>query len=366
MRIALLGDIALLGKMSITKNPKVNEYFSDIANYLQKFDFVVGNLETPFSVVHNKYGAKSAYICSDVENVITLKQLHVNAVCLANNHMFDFGKEGYETTKKVLKENGIDFFGTEGKEIRIERDNCKIIFSGFCCYSTNPLQCVNYNEYGVNAYNIKTAKDVLNRNKRDGYLNIMAVHAGIEHVNYPSLDHIRAARLLTNICPYVYYGHHPHVIQGVEEYNGSFIAHSLGNFCFDDVYTDASDMPLITLTENNRTGLIIELTIEKNNIREWREQVIYITKGRKMRLVEKIDDLIGYNASLANCEIDEAKYNERRNRIISSRIAERKAMRNISWYLKRLRPRYVQLFFDGRKNAKYFRENVKYYIENGL
>lgn len=135
----------------------------------------------------------------------------------------------------------------------------------------------------MNAYNIETVRHRLKANDADGYLNIVAVHVGIEHVNYPSIDHIMAARLLAEECPYVYYGHHPHVIQGIEEYKGSLIAHSLGNFCFDDVYTSATDSkPLVELTENNRTGMILELTIENNKVVDWKEQLIYIyTQSRQ-------------------------------------------------------------------------------------
>jgi poly-gamma-glutamate synthesis protein (capsule biosynthesis protein) len=156
MKIALLGDIALFGKMSVNENPKLNDYFAEVSEHLKSFDYVVGNLETPFSISQKINGAKSAYICSDVENVQILKQLHVNAVCLSNNHMFDYGKEGYETTKKLLENNSIEWFGAEGKELKIVNENNKIAFSGFCCYSSNPLQCVPYGKYGVNAFNVET------------------------------------------------------------------------------------------------------------------------------------------------------------------------------------------------------------------
>lgn len=363
MKIALLGDIALFGRMSVNENPKIAAYFSEIADYLKEFDYVIGNLETPFSVEKKTNGAKSAYICSDVENVKTLKQLHINAVCLANNHMFDFGKEGYETTKKILNENGIQYFGTEGKELHVEILGNKLAMSGFCCYTTNPLRCVQYGEYGVNAYSIPTAQKVLRDNKTKGYLNIMAVHAGLEHVNYPSIDHIRAARLLAKETPFVYYGHHPHVIQGVEEYNGSLLSYSLGNFCFDNIYTEASgDKPLITLTENNRHGAILELTIENNKVVGWKEQIIYNSKGEKMELVDNTALLKEYNNVVKNSEDNLPEYNEKRNKILSARIVDRKTMRNLQWYLKRLRPRYMRLMIDGRNNKKKFIENIKMYI----
>ncbi len=49
MKIALLGDIALFGKYNVNKNPDVYLYFEDVAKLLGKFDYVIGNLETPFA-----------------------------------------------------------------------------------------------------------------------------------------------------------------------------------------------------------------------------------------------------------------------------------------------------------------------------
>ena len=357
MRIALLGDIALFGRCTTI------DYFKEIGEYLSTFDYVVGNLETPFSAKKKTNGAKSAYICADPSSLVLLKVLHLNAVTLANNHMFDYGKEGYELTKSLLRENGIEWFGAEGKELFVEMVGNRIAFSGFCCYSSNPLKCVRSGEYGVNAYDLETVEMCLKKNDENGFLNIVAVHAGIEHVNYPSLDHVKAARKLADLCPYIYYGHHPHVIQGIEEYKGSLIAHSLGNFCFDDVYADASvEKPLVELTEDNRTGMVLELSIENNQITEWKEQVLYIpTKGR-LSLVKQYDKLNDYNSILKNCKEKSIEYEDNRSRLINQRIAERKSKRDINWYLKRLRPRYVQLMLDMRRNNKHYNESVKRYL----
>ena len=367
MKLALLGDIALFGNMSLKRNPSATALFSEVADYLNAFDYVVGNLETPFSVLKKSSGAKSAYICSDVENVDILKQLHVNAVCLSNNHMFDFGKEGYETTKRILHENGISYFGTEGKELKIKLDENKIAFSGFCCYTTNPLKCVPYGEYGVNAYNLQTAENIIKRNADDGYLNVVAVHAGLEHVNYPSIDHIRAARKLAMVCPYVYYGHHPHVIQGIEDFRGSLIAHSLGNFCFDDVYADDSaKTPLVELTANNRTGMILGLEIEGNKVVTWKEQGIYISQECGIELIDIKKNVSEYNIKIVRSEDNPLNYETSRQAIINERIEERKSHRNLIWFAKRLRPRYVRLLFDMRRNKKLYTENIKTHIENEL
>lgn len=363
MRIAFLGDIALFGKYNIRNNNHIFDNIDAISTYLSQFDYVVGNLETPFSSGKKTYGAKSAYIYSEAQNVEILKRLHIKAVTLANNHMFDYGVEGYELTKRLLEESGIMWYGTEGKELKIVFQDNKLAFIGYCCYSSNPLKCVKYGEYGVNAYNVQNAVDVLKRNNNDGFFCIMAVHAGIEHVNFPSIEHIRAARLLASTCPYVYYGHHPHVIQGVEEYKGSLLAYSLGNFCFDDIYKDNNTKPFICLTGNNRTGMILELTIESNKVLSWKEQIVYFDKSGKISLIDKSDFITDYNNSVINCENDVSSYMLRRKDIINRRILERKSMRNLKWYLERFHIRYAKLIWDGRKNSKLYEENVKMYLQ---
>ena len=363
MRIALLGDMAFFGSYSLTQNRKLKDNLKEISDYLGGFDYVVGNLETPFSQLKKTSGAKSAYICADKKNVELLKLLHIDAVTLANNHMFDFGDEGYELTKKLLKEAGIEWFGTEGKDLLVDKAGGRVAFSGYCCYTSNPLKCVKKGQYGVDAYNLIDAEAFIGGRESKGYLPVLAVHAGLEHVNYPSLDHVRAARKFTKSGKYVYYGHHPHVVQGIELHNGSLIAHSLGNFCFDDVYTNTSKTtPLIKLTENNRTGMILELTVEGNQLVDWREQAIHIGEDGKISLIDADSSFKEYNEAVISCENNAEEYTARRNAILKSRISERKAKRDMLWYLKRLRPRYVRLVLDMRRNQKLYNENVKQFL----
>lgn len=362
MKIALLGDIALFGNMSISKNKDWKAYFSKAKDLLSGMDYVVGNLETPFSIKKKTNGAKSAYICSDVENIEILKYLNINAVTLANNHIFDFGNEGYETTKKVLEENGIKWFGTEGKEESLDIDGNKLAFLGFCCYSANPLQCVPYGQYGVNELDLNKAKERISAMHNSGYLPIVAIHAGVEHVNYPSMDTVKVAKMLSKICPLVYYGHHPHVVQGIEEHEQSLIAYSLGNFCFDDVYSSASSQPLVKLTDNNRSTCVLVIEIENNHIVSWQtipvfigQQSMEIGQGATKEKIEKYTQTIS--------QMDEGDYTTMRNKLISEYIAGRKQNRNLMWYLKRMRPRYYRILKNAMKNKDSYNRCVLQYLE---
>src|SRR5690554_952403 len=107
MKIALLGDVGLFGKFCVKNGIKAEEYFSKFLSKTKDCDFIVGNLETPFTNDFKEYSAKSAYIGSRKENVELVKALNISHVNLANNHTGDFGLEGYELTKKILRDYDI-------------------------------------------------------------------------------------------------------------------------------------------------------------------------------------------------------------------------------------------------------------------
>lgn len=362
MKIALLGDIAFIGAYDLTHNPKLQESLAPMSNYLAGFDYVIGNLETPFSYRMRPSGAKSAYICAHPLNGELLKLLHVDAVSLANNHMFDFGDEGYQTTIDTLTKLGIDYFGVDGREYMIHAQGNKILLNGFCCYSTNPQRiATHYGAKGINRFNVAEVSDILRQKSKEGFLNILSVHSGIEHVNYPSTEQIRVARLLGDIADYVYYGHHPHVIQGIETYKGSLVAHSLGNFCFDGS-EGTKFRPQATLSEDNRRGMILELTVAQNRVTNSVARLIHIGEEGTLSFMNQDSDFIEYSSQLATALVDAEAYEQKRKEQRSVYVQGRLRQRNLRWVLKRLRPRYVRLYFSGYYNARQYDKNVKFFL----
>ena len=264
IKIALLGDIAFFGKYS-TKNSRVYDYFKDAAEVLRTFDYVVGNLETPLCNSGRPYGAKSAHRRAAEDTVRLLQYLNIGIVSLANNHVFDYGLEGYEMTKRVLEEHGIKYFGVDGRQITIEQGMARVAFSGFCCYSTNGLGYKNpKTQQGVNELNAFEVEETLCDNHNKGYLNIVSIHAGQEHVNYPNYDHVAFARALAKchmsimaIIPTLYRN---------RTSEGFTIAYSLG-ILLDDVYTDTSTKPLIIQPKKTKV-LIFFAPYRENDIVE--------------------------------------------------------------------------------------------------
>ena len=312
---------------------------------------VIGNLETPFAEDAAKaYGFKSAYIKSNPRNLELLKYLHIDVVNLANNHIYDFGKPSYELTKKLLRDHGIKYFGIENEELIIESEGNKIALNGFCCYSTNPLGIHSEQKKGINELDVPVVEKKLKENSEKNLFNILSVHCGQEHVNYPNYDHVRLARQLAKIAPYVFYGHHPHVAQGIETMDNSLLAYSLGNFCFDDVYTSKSAEPLIKQTENNKESFILEIEIQDNQLISHTIVPIYLGE-LEMALGNPaiMDKIKGYSKKLT---VDAESYQLNRKKLLDSYISGRKQQRNLNWYMKRLNYKSFFLLLFARRNAK--------------
>jgi len=235
MKIAFLGDIALIGKYDLTKNLRAKDRLNVMAEKLAKYDYVIANLESPLTNKNNTLVCKSMHLRTPNVNVELLKHLHINAVSLANNHSYDFEKKGLEDTIKVLDSNGIEWFGANSKHILKEINGKRVCFSGFCCYSTNGTGYIETGKNGgINPLTYDNIMNQLNVDKENEAFSIMSFHWGDEHTNYPKYEHIRVAEIIANKKDVIICGHHPHIIQGVEKIKNSLVAYSLGNCLFDD------------------------------------------------------------------------------------------------------------------------------------
>ncbi|MBA6412285.1 CapA family protein [Parahaliea sp. F7430] len=132
MRIALLGDIGIFGRFAQMSDEQFTEYYREYLNIIHDCDFVVGNLEVPFSKERKEFREKSACIFSDEKDIFKLKSLQLTHVNLANNHTGDYGEEGYDLTIDLLENLGIEYFGVANKQAFIEFGNSKIALSGYC------------------------------------------------------------------------------------------------------------------------------------------------------------------------------------------------------------------------------------------
>ena len=143
----------------------------------------------------------------------------VEAVNTANNHSHDYGNQGYEDTISALDSAGILNFGYD-KTLVTEVKGIKVGLVGI--------------------YELKDhleRKEQLKQNiakvKAEGaQITIVIFHWGNEKEEVPDSNQTTLAHLAIDEGADLVCGHHPHVLQGIEEYKGKNIVYSLGNFCF--------------------------------------------------------------------------------------------------------------------------------------
>lgn len=203
-------------------------------------DWLTVNLETP---LWDADGGKGGLKCNP-ETAARLRGLNIDMAGFANNHSLDRGDNGMRQTLRLLNENGIVCGGAgktrqEASQLTIiDRGGLKI---GIWCiaekeYNIAPPECYG-TAYFLPEANVLTISEY--RRKVD--FLVVFVHAGHEFMMTPSPRIRDAYRSFADAGADLVIGHHPHVVQGWECYNGKWIFYSLGNLVFDSPYVSGYD-----------------------------------------------------------------------------------------------------------------------------
>lgn len=224
--------------------------FRNVAEYFRNDDFTMINLENPLTEGGTR-AAKQHVFRGPVEYVNIITQNSVEAVTIANNHTFDFGQEGYESTVSVLREAGVPF---------VEKDSTTVVTTGSGL--TIGLYAVTYENLDKEA--ILAAISALAANPSVDVV-VFAPHWGTENSYRANSIQKELAHAAIDAGANIVYGSHAHVLQPIEEYNGGIIYYSLGNFSFGgNAYPKDYDTALLqqqVIRQPDGTVCLGELTI---------------------------------------------------------------------------------------------------------
>jgi len=255
VRIAITGDVCI-------KRSKKIFLDDSVAQLLSSFDYRIVNLEGPIGNQHSYQPIKKSgpsLLQSEVA-IDFIRQIHANALTLANNHMMDYGEEALQNTKNGFTDLqciGVGNWDESYKPWIVEKDNLHIAIFSFSemqfgmlsdewSQGEQSIGCAWVNHHKVN--------EIIRKYKSNMDYVIAIVHAGVENIEVPLPEwRNRYRELISNGCDAVI-SHHPHVVQGFEMFKGKPICYSLGNFCF----------PLENATFEWTQGAIAEIVIEKD------------------------------------------------------------------------------------------------------
>lgn len=277
IKILFAGDMMLdRGTRKVIEKRGIDYLFEDIHNLFKDQDIIVVNLEgtvcdtglTPTPKAYN-FMIDKAWLTSFSSHKIT-------HVCLANNHSIDFGKEGLQQTYNYLIQNKVTPIGYHHHQnpcepIIIKRNGIQLaMFSSSFLYEKEE-SCICHESGKELAERIRLFKI-----HHPGVHIVLCLHWGIEMSPTPEKEQQAQAHAFIDAGADLIIGHHPHVVQTIEQYKGKWIFYSLGNFIFD--------------TNNilSNRGIFTCFSVSKDHI-ELTETIPFFIRNSKPFLMNKKD-----------------------------------------------------------------------------
>jgi gamma-polyglutamate biosynthesis protein CapA len=260
--ITAFGDLMLdRGVRETIKRKGATYPLKDIKKIISESDIAIANLEGPFTTAKSiAIEPNDMRFTFDPGLAPQLKSDGFDLFNLANNHTLNFGRNGLAQTKKYLVKNKLEYFGDPKNNTGIsyvkEVNGTKIGFVGYDQLDGGKLEPV-----------LREIKQL--KSKVD--FIIAYTHWGAEYKQLMNARQKKEARQLIDSGADVIIGTHPHVIQPIEIYKNKAIFYSLGNFLFDQSFSEATKTGLgvkMTINGSSTTYSLMPLYINKEKVTE--------------------------------------------------------------------------------------------------
>ena len=194
-------------------------FFKNFREVFENDDLTIVNLEGVLTDATDRV-EKTYNIKGRPEYTGIMTSSSVEAVSLGNNHSADYGPQSLTDTKNALDAAGILYAIND-------------IISYYTTDDGMVVAMVSASITGAGNARDQYLLDGVKKAQEAGADLVVALcHWGIERDYYPSDYQRNLGHKLIDAGADLVIGHHPHVLQGVEEYNGKIICYSLGNFSF--------------------------------------------------------------------------------------------------------------------------------------
>lgn len=222
-----------------------NYFFENVKSVFEADDLTIVNFEGTLTDSTTREDKQFAFK-ADKSYAEILTDGFVEAANLANNHSKDYGEQSYNDTMDALDEAGITNFGYDRVAIKKVK-GIKVGLVGTYVLADG---------LGVKDSMEKNIQDL----KDEGAQVIIAsFHWGEEKAEYPNEVQVELAHAAIDAGADLVLGHHPHVLQGIEQYKGKNIVYSLGNFCFGgNMYPSDMDTMIFQQTFTLKGGKLQE------------------------------------------------------------------------------------------------------------
>lgn len=219
--------------------------------FFQNIDLISANLEGAVTDEGAHYSPVKTYDFAFAPELLNqFKKYNFNFFNLANNHFADQGERGIGETRANLAQLGFYHSGCPNGQV----GECSAVIVEI---SGQKIGLAGFSMAGSTQIDMDAVDEIVRDLRQKSDLVIINMHWGQEYKHQFNQKQQQAAYLLIKAGADIIIGHHPHVVQGIEIYQGRPIFYSLGNFIFDQYFSPDTQQGL---------GLGISVSLQKTEV----------------------------------------------------------------------------------------------------
>ena len=261
-RIMVTADWAPLGSHEELIPSQPEAAYGDLLAEIRAADLAITNLECVLGDAGEpilKAGPNMRY---DAAALVGLTAVPFHVATLANNHVFDYGPEGFAATLGMLGEAGIKTVGAGMSEAEavaplvVPVGPTRVAVVNFCEGEDGTATRGGPGTFG---WQIDRVVETVRSVRSQADVVVVICHGGREHPPFPPPYIVQAYRRIADAGADIVIGHHPHAPQGMEIHRGTPIVYSMGNFVFlqkaDLFFRRSGYMAELELSSGRLSGL---------------------------------------------------------------------------------------------------------------
>ncbi len=294
--ISIIGDVSLADNWYIM--PKYDErgkgvlgiLSEEVTNTMTSSDLMVVNSEFTVSERGQKLSGKQYTFRAKPERLSIYHEMGVDLVTLANNHVYDFGRDAFLDMLDAFDNEKIPRIGA-GHNIEEAKKPYYFIVNGYKIAFVNATRAEKYimtpeaevDSPGVfRCYDPTAMEELIKNVKQESDFVIAIIHFGKEGSHDLEKEQVESAKKYIDAGASAVVGHHAHVLQGIEIYNDKPIIYNLGDFIFN-ANTEETAMFQIKLNDDGSQEYYILPALQKGCFTD------FLKENEKQKLIDKIN-----------------------------------------------------------------------------
>ncbi len=274
----------------------------ELLNIMQSADLMCLNNEFTYSTNGSPMEGKMYTFRANPKRVGVLQEMGVDLVTLANNHVYDFGKQALLDTFDTLEGADIAYFGA-GRNLKeamapvyFTLDDKTVAFVGASRAEKNKMtpQATETEPGILRCYDTKLFLESIRKADENADFVIAVVHWGTEYSYDLEKVQLTTGKEYLDAGADAIIGAHSHCLQGMEYYDGKPIVYSLGNYWFNNKTLDSMLVELHFSGNDNEDCLEVKMipAIQTNATTNW------VNESEQLRIYEFMESIS------VNVEID--------------------------------------------------------------